>query len=98
MRAWNRFKNSYLLYSFKHDLIAIISSVVLAILMKILDDKGPDKSKSGVYVVRRKSDAYMNLSYFVEVCKIGEIILSAEKIYEPLPYLCSVVVYDLLVL
>jgi len=35
MRAWKRFKNSYLLYSFKHDLIAIISSVVLAILIVI---------------------------------------------------------------
>ena len=35
MRIWNRFKNSYLLYSFKHDLIAIISSVVLSILIVI---------------------------------------------------------------
>jgi peptide/nickel transport system permease protein len=35
MRAWKRFKDSYLLYSFKHDLIAIISSVVLAILILI---------------------------------------------------------------
>jgi len=35
MRIWNRFKNSYLLYSFKHDLIAIISSAVLSILIVI---------------------------------------------------------------
>jgi peptide/nickel transport system permease protein len=35
MRIWNRFKNSYLLYSFKHDPIAIISSVVLSILIVI---------------------------------------------------------------
>ncbi len=35
MRAWSRFKNSYLLYSFKHDPIAIISSVVLSILIVI---------------------------------------------------------------
>jgi len=35
MRAWKRFRNSYLLYSFKRDPIAIISSVVLSILIVI---------------------------------------------------------------
>ena len=32
MNAWTRFKNSYLLYSFKRDPIAIISFVVLSVL------------------------------------------------------------------
>jgi len=35
MRAWNRFTNSYLLYSFKHDPIAIFSFIVLSILITI---------------------------------------------------------------
>jgi peptide/nickel transport system permease protein len=35
MRAWNRFKNSYLLYSFIRDPIAIISFIVLLILIVI---------------------------------------------------------------
>lgn len=35
MKAWNRFRNSYLLYSFKHDPIAITSSVVLSIFIVI---------------------------------------------------------------
>jgi len=35
MKAWSRFKKSYLLYSFKHDPIAIFSSVVLSILITI---------------------------------------------------------------
>ena len=32
MRTWQRFKKSYLLYSFKRDPIAIISFVVLSVL------------------------------------------------------------------
>ncbi|MDJ0912338.1 MAG: ABC transporter permease [Desulfobacterales bacterium] len=32
MKSWNRFKNSYLLYSFKRDPVAIISFCVLAVL------------------------------------------------------------------
>ena len=32
MKSWNRFKSSYLLYSFKRDPIAIISFVVLTVL------------------------------------------------------------------
>ena len=35
MSAWNRFKNSYLLYSFKRDPIAIISFSLLAVLVFI---------------------------------------------------------------
>jgi len=35
MRAWNRFKNSYLLYSFKRDPIAIFSFIVLLFLVVI---------------------------------------------------------------
>jgi peptide/nickel transport system permease protein len=35
MKAWNRFKNSYLLYSFKRDPIAIFSFVVLSLLVGI---------------------------------------------------------------
>jgi len=35
MRAWSRFKNSYLLYSFKRDPIAIFSFIVLSILIVI---------------------------------------------------------------
>jgi len=35
MKAWNRFKNSYLLYSFKRDPIAITSFVVLSVLVGI---------------------------------------------------------------
>jgi len=35
MKAWNRFKKSYLLYSFKRDPIAITSFVVLSILVII---------------------------------------------------------------
>jgi len=35
MRAWNRFKNSYLLYSFKRDPIAIFSFIVLSFLVVI---------------------------------------------------------------
>jgi len=35
MKAWNRFKNSYLLYSFKRDPIAIFSFIVLSILIVI---------------------------------------------------------------
>jgi len=35
MRAWNRFKNSYLLYSFKRDPIAIFSFIVLSVLVAI---------------------------------------------------------------
>jgi peptide/nickel transport system permease protein len=35
MRAWNRFKNSYLLYSFKRDPIAIFSFIVLSVLVVI---------------------------------------------------------------
>ena len=35
MKAWNRFKNSYLFYSFKRDPIAIISFVVLSVLVVI---------------------------------------------------------------
>jgi peptide/nickel transport system permease protein len=33
MKAWNRFKNSYLLYSFKRDPIAILSFSVLSVLV-----------------------------------------------------------------
>ena len=32
MRTWERFKKSYLLYSFKRDPIAMISFVVLSVL------------------------------------------------------------------
>ena len=35
MRTWNRFKNSYLLYSFKRDPIAIFSFIVLLFLVVI---------------------------------------------------------------
>jgi peptide/nickel transport system permease protein len=35
MRAWSRFKNSYLLYSFKRDPIAIFSFIVLSVLVVI---------------------------------------------------------------
>jgi peptide/nickel transport system permease protein len=35
MKAWNRFKNSYLLYSFKRDPIAILSFSVLSIMVVI---------------------------------------------------------------
>jgi len=35
MKAWSRFKKSYLLYSFKHDAIAILSSIVLSVLVVI---------------------------------------------------------------
>ena len=35
MKAWNRFKNSYLLYSFKRDPIAILSFSVLSVLVVI---------------------------------------------------------------
>jgi len=35
MKAWNRFKNSYLLYSFKRDPIAILSFSVLSVLIVI---------------------------------------------------------------
>jgi len=35
MKAWNRFKNSYLFYSFKRDPIAIVSFSVLLILVAI---------------------------------------------------------------
>jgi len=35
MRTWNRFKNSYLLYSFKRDPIAIFSFIVLSFLVVI---------------------------------------------------------------
>ncbi|UCG64053.1 MAG: ABC transporter permease [Deltaproteobacteria bacterium] len=35
MRAWNRFKNSYLLYSFKRDPIAIFSFIVLSVLVVV---------------------------------------------------------------
>ncbi|MBW2711703.1 MAG: ABC transporter permease, partial [Deltaproteobacteria bacterium] len=35
MKTWNRFKNSYLLYSFKRDPIAILSFSVLSILVVI---------------------------------------------------------------
>ena len=35
MKAWNRFKKSYLLYSFKRDPIAIFSFIVLSVLVVI---------------------------------------------------------------
>ena len=35
MKAWNRFKNSYLLYSFKRDPVAILSFSVLSVLVVI---------------------------------------------------------------
>ena len=35
MKAWSRFKKSYLLYSFKHDPIAILSFIVLSVLVVI---------------------------------------------------------------
>lgn len=35
MKAWNRFKNSYILYSFKRDPIAILSFSVLSVLVVI---------------------------------------------------------------
>jgi peptide/nickel transport system permease protein len=35
MKSWNRFKNSYLLYSFKRDPIAILSFCVLSVLVVI---------------------------------------------------------------
>ena len=35
MKAWNRFKNSYMLYSFKRDPIAILSFSVLSVLVVI---------------------------------------------------------------
>ena len=35
MKAWNRFKNSYLLYSFKRDPLAILSFSVLSVLVVI---------------------------------------------------------------
>jgi len=35
MKTWSRFKKSYLLYSFKHDPIAILSFIVLSVLVVI---------------------------------------------------------------
>ena len=35
MKAWNRFKNSYLLYSFKRDPVAIFSFSALSVLVII---------------------------------------------------------------
>jgi peptide/nickel transport system permease protein len=35
MKAWDRFKHSYLFYSFKRDPIAIVSAVVLALLLVV---------------------------------------------------------------
>ncbi|MFO7738659.1 MAG: ABC transporter permease [Desulfatiglandaceae bacterium] len=35
MKAWERFRKSYLLYSFKRDPIAVVSSVVLALLVVV---------------------------------------------------------------
>ena len=35
MKSWNRFKNSYLLYSFKRDPVAIFSFSVLSVLVII---------------------------------------------------------------